>query len=149
MGMSSMTKSGVGISHSAEHRDGHCSVCDGLLDAGVIDKMPLRWCSRCQDWKEGKLIAKEITLTPPKPPTCTRIPCIWRYFKDVIVYSLISMYEARRFSYAQANRNKNILERYRTGDPRPETLWQAIHANIKLTCPICRKYNSDPLLFRR
>jgi len=143
------TRTSIGVSHSAEHRDGHCVDCGGLLEAGVLDKMPLRWCPRCLDWKTGKLIAKEVTLTPPKPPACNRIPCIWRYFKDVLVYSAISMYEARRFSYAEANRNKQILERYRTGEPRPETLWQAIHANFKLSCPICRKYNVDPMLFRR
>jgi hypothetical protein len=39
-----------------------------------------------------------------------------------------------------------VLERYRTGEPAPKTLWQAIHANIKLSCPICRKYDIDPFL---
>ena len=40
-----------------------------------------------------------------------------------------------------------VLERYRTGEPNPKNLWQAIHANLKLKCPVCRKYNVDPLLF--
>jgi hypothetical protein len=40
-----------------------------------------------------------------------------------------------------------VLERYRTGQPSPKNIWQAIHANIKLRCPVCRKYNVDPLLF--
>ena len=40
-----------------------------------------------------------------------------------------------------------VLERYRTGEPSPKNLWQAIHANMKIVCPVCRKYNVDPLLF--
>ena len=40
-----------------------------------------------------------------------------------------------------------VLERYRTGEPSPKNLWQAFHANLKIACPVCRKYNVDPLLF--
>lgn len=40
-----------------------------------------------------------------------------------------------------------VLERYRTGKPAPKNIWQAIHANVKLKCPVCRKYNVDPFLF--
>jgi len=40
-----------------------------------------------------------------------------------------------------------VLERYRTGKPSPKNIWQTVHANLKLRCPVCRKYNIDPLLF--
>jgi len=42
-----------------------------------------------------------------------------------------------------------VLERYRTGEPSPQTIWQAIHAIIKIKCPVCRRYNRDPFLFGR
>jgi hypothetical protein len=66
---------------------------------------------------------------------------------DSLFCALLSSYHRRRVYYAEKNRHKKILERYRTGEPSPKNLWQAIHANIKLKCPICRKYNVDPLLF--
>ena len=150
-GQATLTKTptGLGISHMAEFRDGHCPDCNNILDHGVFGKMPSRYCPNCKDWKVGKLIAKEVSLQPPRPPLCLRVGCIWKYFWEVLVYSAISTYEARRFAYAVKNRHKKILERYRTGEPRPKTFWQAIHANLKLTCPLCRKYNVDQFLFRR
>jgi hypothetical protein len=51
-------------------------------------------------------------------------------------------------TYAEKNKHKKILDRYRTGEPSPTTIWQAIHANTKLRCPVCRRYDVDPFLFR-
>ncbi len=44
--------------------------------------------------------------------------------------------------------HNQVLPRYRVGEPQPQTIWQAVHANIKLKCPACRRYDVDPLLFR-
>ena len=99
--------------------------------------------------KEGELISQSASPVPPAAPECLTPSCMWRYWKDATFYVLLCSYNRRRVMYAEANRDKPILERYRTGEPQPETLWQAIHANIKLKCPVCRKYNKDPLLFRR
>jgi len=85
---------------------------------------------------------------PPKPPQCIKPGCIIKYLKETLFFSLLLNYHARRTEYAEANRGKEILERYRTGEPSPKNIWQAIHANLKLKCPVCRKYNIDPLLFR-
>ena len=98
--------------------------------------------------KDGRLISRQVSIDTPAPPDCIRISCMVRYVLDSFLYTLVALYHQRRTAYAEANRNGNILERYRTGDPGPETIWQAIHANIKLTCPVCRKYNVDPLLGR-
>ena len=113
------TVAGLGITWGAEHKDG-----------------------------AGNLISRQASIEPPSPPTCIRPSCLFRYVFDTIVYALIGSYHVRRVAYAEANRNKEILERYRTGYPSPITFWQAVHANLKLSCPICRRYNVDPLLFK-
>ena len=98
---------------------------------------------------EGNLISRQASISTPIPPNCIRLSCLLKYVIDSIRYALICIYHERRTAYAEANRHKKILERYRTGEPSPETIWQAIHALTKITCPVCRKYNKDPLLFRR
>jgi len=117
--MKGKASSGVGITWGAEHRDGN-----------------------------GVLITRQVSIEPPSPPTCIKPQCLLRYLYDALLYALVSTWHSRRVVYAEANRHKDILERYRTGEPSPENLWQAIHANLKLTCPLCRRYNADPLLFR-
>lgn len=97
---------------------------------------------------DGNLISRQTSFEPPVAPTCLRPGCLIKYIKDAMLYTLLANYHAKRVAYAEANRHNNILERYRTGEPSPQTIWQAIHANIKLACPLCRKYNVDPLLRR-
>jgi len=99
--------------------------------------------------QEGNIISRQTSLEPPAAPTCLRVSCLLKYVKDAIFYALVARYHVRRVAYAEKNRRKVILERYRTGDPAPENIWQAIHAYVKLRCPICRRSNRDPLLFRR
>ena len=113
------TGGGLKISWGAEHRDG-----------------------------QGNLISRQTMIEPPTPPTCLRPDCLLRYLKSAVLYALVANYHAKRVAYAESSRHKKILERYRTGVPSPQTILQAIHANLKLKCPICRKYNVDPLLFK-
>ena len=114
------TGSGIGITWGAEHRDG-----------------------------DGNLITRQVSINHPAPPKCIRPKCLIKYLWASLTFALIASYHARRTTYAENNRNKKILERYRTGEPSPKNLWQAIHANLKLTCPVCRKYNVDPFLFSK
>jgi len=99
--------------------------------------------------KDGELITQSVSPTPPAAPQCLTPSCMWRYWKDATFYVLLCSYNRRRVMYCEANRGKEILERYRTGEPQPKTLWEAVHANIKLKCPVCRKYNKDPFLRRK
>jgi len=115
----SITNTSIGIKWGAEHRDG-----------------------------KGNLITRQVSVEPPAPPACIKPSCLIIYLKDALLFALVCSYHARRVAYAEANRNKRILERYKTGEPSPNTLWQAIHANIKLRCPVCRKYDMDLLLRR-
>ena len=109
--------------------------------------MMVEWGAEHRDG-DGNLISRQMSIEPPAPPKCIRPSCLWKYVWDTITYALILNYHARRTKYAEAYRHKDILERYRTGEPSPETLWQAIHANLKLRCFVCRRFNVDPLLRR-
>ena len=139
----------------ADHRNGICVKCDVRMDIkevdigeGKIRKRPV--CPECGGM-EGQLIAKPFSIQAPEPLKCLAFKCLGKFMLDSLFIAFLSSYHARRVAYAEANRpekGKVILERYRTGEPSPQNLWQAIHANIKLKCPVCRKYNKDPFLFR-
>lgn len=131
----------------------------GNVKAEVTGGILLSWGATHRD-KYGVLICRLASVNAPSTPTCLTPRCLIRYFWDSLKFVLIASYHARRVAYAEASvtitivdgeriRTINpILERYRTGEPSPQTIWQAIHANWKLACPICRKYNVDPLLGR-
>jgi len=144
---------GMGVSWGATHRSGKCQRCHVKfvdVETGKDDEFgpeTYKACPKCGDG-QGELISQQVSFTPPSAPTCLRAGCMIRYIRDALFYALVVSYHARRTAYAEANRNKVILERYRTGEPSPLTIWQAIHANLKLKCPVCRKYNVDPLLRR-
>ena len=96
----------------------------------------------------GELISQQRSITPSAIPTCLTFSCLVKYWKEATFYALVCNYDRRRTAYSEANRDKVILERYRTGEPFPKTIWQAIHANIKLKCPVCRRYDVDPFIRR-
>ena len=158
------TRSTFRVSATGEHREGVCRECkillvkelykDGTLvypngkDKAPVERERVRMvCPICGEM--GRLIVKTFSIQPPAPPQCLALRCLYRFFIDTLFCALLSNYHSRRVAYAEKNRHKEILVRYRTGQPSPQTIWQAIHANIKLKCPVCRKYNIDPLLFRR
>jgi len=144
---------GIKVSWGAEHRNGKCELCHipfENFDTGKRDEwgpITIKQCPQCGG-RIGELISRQTSIEAPEAPACLTPPCLWQYMRDALFYSLVCNYHARRVAYAEANRNEEILERYRTGEPSPQTIWQAIHANIKLTCPVCRKYNVDPFSFR-
>lgn len=113
----------------------------------VNSEIGIHWGAEHRDG-EGNLIVRQVSIKPPSPPQCLNPKCLTRYLLDSLTFALIASYHARRTAYAEVNRHKKILERYRIGEPSPKTIWQAIHANIKISCPICRKYNKDPFLRR-
>lgn len=115
-------------------------------NANVKPGIRIRWEAEHRD-KNGRLISRGVSVQAPNPPACLSFRCLYKYFRDALFATLLASYHSRRVAYAEANRHKTILERYRTGEPSPKNIWQAIHANIKLKCPICRRYNVDPFLF--
>ena len=148
-------KSPITVIVHADHRNGICEQCntrmvirDVDIGGGKIRRRPV--CPSCGGMT-GQLIARPTSIQVPSPPQCISFRCLWRFVMDSLFVAYLSSYHRRRVAYAEKNRpekGKKILERYRTGEPAPKNLWQAIHANIKLVCPLCRKYNVDPLLGR-
>ena len=152
---SGKTGGGLRVAWGAAHRNGVCEKCHEKFedfDTGKKDErghpIMVRLCPTCGG-SLGELISRQTSIEPPRAPSCLTPGCLLAYIKRAMFYALLANYHARRVTYAEANRHKVILERYRTGEPSPKTMWQAIHANIKLACPMCRKYNVDPLLFDR
>lgn len=99
--------------------------------AEVGGGLKVSWGAEHKDGN-GDLISRQMSMETPRSPTCLKPGCLWRYLKRVVFYVLISNYNVKRVVYAEANRHKRILERYRTGEPAPQTIWQALYANIKL-----------------
>lgn len=142
------TKGFLKVTVTGEHRTGLCEKCGTQVEKEFYmdgkRKRVRMVCPECGGL--GRLIAKTFSIQPPEPPQCLSLKCLWGFFKSTLFCALLSNYHRRRVAYAEANRNKKILERYRIGEPSPKNIWQAFHANMKLTCPICRKYNVDPFL---
>lgn len=152
---------------NADLRDGVCMICNVHLDIRKVklssvhenilpkdDKLVDRAiCPQCGELGSnvGHLIVRHYSIQAPDPPQCISPGCLWKFVLDSLFVAFLSSYHSRRVAYAVANRpdkGKEILERYRTGEPSPKNLWQAIHANLKLHCFVCRQYDVDPFLFR-
>ena len=149
-----VTKGLMKVIIHASHRNGICIKCNIQMIVEEVEIkegkfVPRAVCPQCGGM-EGQLIARPYSIQVPDPPQCLSFKCLGRFMLDSLFIAFLSSYHRRRVAYAEANRpekGKVILDRYRTGEPSPKNLWQAIHANIKLKCPVCRKYNVDPLLF--
>jgi len=142
-------RAGFRVTVTGELRTGQCENCGAQTEKQFYmdgqRKRVKAICPKCGG--QGKLIVKTYSIKAPPPPQCLSLRCAGRFFRDSLFTLLITAYHAKRVAYASQNRDKKILERYRTGEPSPQTIWQAIHANIKLRCPICKRYNADPFLF--
>ena len=135
---------GLKISWGAVHRSGVCEKCHILFekyDTGKFtdDKIPIikQRCPKCFE-NVGELISRQISIKPPDAPTCMRTACLLEYLKQTICYTLVVKYHARRVAYAEKNRRNRIPYKYRTAEHSPQTIWQAIFAIVKLSCPILR-----------
>lgn len=142
------TKGFLKVEVTGEHRTGLCEKCGIQVEKEFyMDGKRKRIHAVCPECGGlGRLIAKTFSVQPPTPPQCGSPKCLFKFMKDTLFCALLSNYHRRRVAYAEANRDKKILERYRTGEPSPKNIWQAFHAMTKLKCPICRKYNVDPFL---
>lgn len=94
---------GVKISFKAAHRDGN-----------------------------GKLISAQGTIPEPAPLTCPKLSCYLRFLHRCVRYGFLLAYETQRLKYAESHRRVDIPEKYRTGDPAPETIKDALWEIVKL-----------------
>ena len=90
----------------------------------------LSWTEDHRDG-EGRLIARQMSFESPEL-TCIKPKCVLRYLKACFVHAAIQMYHAERAKYAETHRRDTIDEKYRTGEPSPETFWEAIRETAKL-----------------
>jgi hypothetical protein len=68
---------------------------------------------------QGRLIVRMASIDPPEPPTC--IKCFGKFFKESIRYTLLGSYHHHRVVYCELRQDKEIPERYRTGEPYPKS----------------------------
>jgi len=119
---------------TAEHREGVCRECNKTLVKEFYmdgERRRVRMvCPICGEM--GRLIAKTFSVQPPDPPQCLSAKCLYRFFIDTLFCALLSNYHRRRVAYAETNRHEDIPDIYRTGEPSPKTIWQAIVASIRL-----------------
>ena len=96
-------------------------------------------CPICGEMK-GQLIVRTTPIPKPKPPEGIKPKDFRKFIKDSLLLDILSSYHTRRVAFANANRPeiKEIPERYRTGEPSPKTLWQAVKAIIGLRYTICK-----------
>ena len=90
----------------------------------------LSWTEDHRDG-EGRLIARQMSFESPEL-TCIKPKCVLRYLKACFAHAAIQMYHAERAKYAETHRRDTIDEKWRTGEPSPETFWEAIRETEKL-----------------
>ena len=103
-----------------------------LKRAPRIVKRPV--CPACGGMT-GQLIARPSSLQAPTPPAGISFKCLWKFVLNSLFLAYLSSYHRRRVAYAEKNRpekGKKILEKYRTGESSPETIWGAIKEIIRL-----------------
>ena len=138
------TKGAMKVTVNAGLRNGICIECNVQMevkDVWIDTKreveeqiiitpklLPRAVCPKCGGMM-GHLIVKHVSIHAPNPPQCIKFKCLWKFFIDTLFTAYLAKYHQKRVTYAQKNRPEkggNILEKYRTGEPAPKTLWQAI-----------------------
>jgi len=130
--MSTRNQAKTRVYVGASLRNGTCENCGshdfeiakqiGKDVRGVERELTVKACTQCGG--QGQLICRFIGIQAPDPPMCLSPRCLFRYFLEILFYTLLGSYHKRRAKYAQDNRkrivyppqpDKDILPRYRTG----------------------------------
>jgi len=74
-----------------------------------------------------------VSIPPPAPLTCPSFRCYLKFVLRVIRYGFVLEYHKRRVAYCEAHREKDIPDYYRTGEPSPETVREAVKEILKLS----------------
>ena len=128
------TNNSFKVTITGEQREGFCEDCGTqTVKEFYMDgerKRVHMICPKCGG--QGRLIVRTYSIHAPKSPQCVRFKCLWKFFLGVLFCSLLSTYHDKRVEYATHNKHKNIPDKYRTGEPSPQTIRQAIKFIIKL-----------------
>ncbi len=147
---------GFEITYEMEHRSGRCEKCGipfqfyetGEIDEATNTPVTVRRCPKCGE-NVGQLIYREASVMfpefpeAPAEPTCFTVECINAYQEKfdkwtekckglVDFYELLSKYHSTRCKYCMEHRNDEIEEKYRTGEPSPQTEEEAKREITKL-----------------
>lgn len=147
---------GMAVTYEIEHRNGKCEKCGipfqyfetGEIDEATNTPVTVRRCPKCGAnvgqliYREASVMFPELPEAPPEP-TCFTVECIKAYQKKfdawtekckelVDFYKLLSQYHSARCKYCEEHRNDEIEEKYRTGEPSPETEEEAKKEITKL-----------------
>jgi len=132
--MSVATKNAFKVTVTGEQREGKCESCGTqTVKQFYMDgerKRVHMVCPKCGG--QGRLIVKTYSIQAPKPPQGANPKCLWQFFLRVMFCSLLSTYHRKRVEYATHNRYKNMPAKYRSGEPSPQNIKEAIKAIIKL-----------------
>lgn len=93
-------------------------------------------------YREASVMFPELPQAPAEP-TCFTVECITAYQRQfdmwveecrglVDFHALLGEYHSARCKYCQEHRNDDIEEKYRTGEPSPQTLEEAKEEITKL-----------------
>lgn len=94
--------------------------------------LSVKWGAVHKD-KYGNTISVQVSIDPPKLPTCYKLHCLFKYFWSVVIYLLALKYHELRTKYAEKNRAAIIQTMYRTGSPSPHTFWHLVWEIVKLS----------------
>jgi len=123
------------VTVTGEQREGFCEDCGTRTEKEFYmdgeRKRVHMVCPKCGG--QGRLIVKTTAIQAPPAPQCLKFNCLFRFFRQSLLCALLSSYHRKRVAYATHNRNKKMPERYRTGNPSPHTILQAILENIKIS----------------
>jgi len=126
----------IEVTYGMEFRGGLCEKCripfELTWENGLIIE---RHCPGCGG-NIGNLIYRETTVLSPELPPMPEVPCpnhikeyrheldLWNEEckKILDLFEAIREYHSARCIYCQENRNDEIEEKYRTGEPAPETI---------------------------
>ena len=144
------TKGAMKVTVNAGLRNGICIECNVQMEVKdvwidtkrEVDEqiiitpklLPRAVCPKCGGMT-GHLIVRHVSIHAPNPPQCIGFGCLWKFFIDILFSAYLAKYHQKRVTYAgrhRPERSKAILEKYRTGEPAPKTLRQAVIEILKL-----------------
>ena len=134
MAESIATRGTFKVTVTGEQREGFCEQCGvRTVKEFYMDgerKRVRMICPICGG--QGRLVVKTYSVQAPNPPQCVKFKCLYKFFLGVVFCSLLSTYHCKRVEYATHNRHKDIPTKYRTGDPSPRNIKEAIRAIANL-----------------
>jgi hypothetical protein len=102
-----------------------------VLDNTSPDGVRIRWGISHRD-ADGRLIVRHVMVSAPPAVSGGNLSARWRYFAKIQLCSLLRLYHRKRVAYAETNKDRSIPEHYRSGQPAPRDICQALKELCRL-----------------